>query len=91
MAKETTDAITPWNGVFKAITLQRPNDGDASTPKVAARLQPNDCMVGDVDGDGDYELIMKWEATNAHDQAQEGYTGLTFLSCYEIMGKNMVG
>ncbi len=86
IAKETTNAITPWNGVFKAITLQRPNDGDASTPKVAARLQPNDCMVGDVDGDGDYELIMKWEATNAHDQAQEGYTGLTFLSCYEIMG-----
>ncbi len=86
VAKETTDAITPWNGVFKAITLQRPNDGDASTSKVAARLQPNDCMVGDVDGDGDYELIMKWEATNAHDQAQEGYTGLTFLSCYEIMG-----
>ena len=84
--KETTDAITPWNGVFKGITLQRPNDGDASTSKVTARLQPNDCMVGDVDGDGDYELIMKWEATNAHDQAQEGYTGLTFLSCYEIMG-----
>ena len=86
VAKETTDAITPWNGVFKAITLQRPNDGDASTSKVAARLQPNDCMVGDVDGDGDYELIMKWEATNAHDQAQQGYTGLTYLSCYEIMG-----
>lgn len=86
VVKETTNAITPWNGVFKAITLQRPNDGDASTSKVAARLQPNDCMVGDVDGDGDYELIMKWEATNAHDQAQEGYTGLTFLSCYEIMG-----
>ena len=84
--KETTAAITPWNGVFKAITLQRPNDGDASWSKVAARLQPNDCMVGDVDGDGDYELIMKWEATNAHDQAQQGYTGLTFLSCYEIMG-----
>ena len=88
VVKETTTAINPWNGVFKAITLQRPNDGDASTSKVAARLQPNDCMVGDVDGDGDYELIMKWEATNAHDQAQQGYTGLTFLSCYEITGAN---
>ncbi len=86
VAKETTDAITPWNGVFKAITLECPNDRDASTPFVTIKLQPNDCMVGDVDGDGDYELIMKWEATNAHDQAQQGYTGLTFLSCYEIMG-----
>ena len=31
--------------------------------------------VGDLDGDGAYEIILKWEPTNAKDNSQSGYTG----------------
>lgn len=44
----------------------------------------NDCSVGDVDGDGQYELIVKWEPTNARDNSQGGMTGPVVLDCYKF-------
>lgn len=44
----------------------------------------NDASVGDVDGDGEYEIILKWEPTNAHDNSHDGYTGNVLLDCYKI-------
>ncbi len=45
---------------------------------------PNDCSVGDVDGDGVYELFVKWYPSNAKDNSQGGYTGYTYLDCYRL-------
>lgn len=50
---------------------------------------PNDCSVGDVDGDGDYELIVKWYPSNAKDNSQSGYTGNTIIDCYEFDGTQL--
>ena len=36
---------------------------------------PNDCSVGDVDGDGMYEIFMKWDPPNSKDNSQKGKTG----------------
>ena len=44
----------------------------------------NDASVGDVDGDGQYEIFLKWEPTNAHDNAHDGYTGPVIIDCYKI-------
>ena len=46
----------------------------------------NDCSVGDVDGDGQYELFVKWEPSNAHDNSHDGYTGSTLIDCYRLDG-----
>lgn len=48
--------------------------------------EPNDCSVGDVDGDGELELFMKWYPTNAKDNSQSGYTGNTIIDCYKLDG-----
>ena len=32
----------------------------------------NDASVGDVDGDGQYEIFLKWEPTNARDNSHDG-------------------
>ena len=45
----------------------------------------NDATVADVDGDGQYEIILKWDPSNAHDNAHDGYTGPTLLDCYKIV------
>ena len=46
----------------------------------------NDASVGDVDGDGEYEIILKWDPTNSHDNSHDGFTGPTYLDCYELDG-----
>ncbi len=49
----------------------------------------NDSSVGDVDGDGEYEIILKWDPTNSHDNAHDGLTGPTLIDCYELDGTHL--
>ncbi|MFM2296111.1 MAG: hypothetical protein RLZZ350_2524, partial [Verrucomicrobiota bacterium] len=49
----------------------------------------NDCSTADVDGDGEYEIILKWDPTNSHDNSQSGFTGDTFLDCYKLNGTRL--
>ena len=50
---------------------------------------PNDTSVGDLDGDGEYEIIVKWEPSNAKDNSQSGYTGNVYLDAYKIDGTRL--
>ncbi|WP_305852491.1 rhamnogalacturonan lyase family protein [Gracilibacillus caseinilyticus] len=49
----------------------------------------NDASVGDVDGDGEYEYIVKWDPSNSHDNSQTGYTGNVYLDAYELDGTRL--
>ena len=49
----------------------------------------NDASVGDVDGDGQYEIILKWEPSNSHDNSHYGYTGPTLFDCYRLSGERL--
>ena len=42
--------------------------------------------VGDLDGDGDYEYIVKWDPSNAKDNSQDGITGTVYLDAYQTDG-----
>lgn len=47
----------------------------------------NDASVGDVDGDGEYEIILKWSPSNAKDNSHDGYTGNVLIDCYKLDGR----
>ena len=96
---ETTDAVTPWDKKYLLLQLDRPEGGvhrfrsydDASKSyggwedNVPYSYYPNDMSVGDVDGDGQYELFLKWESTHAQDNSYlKGNTGSTYIDCYKI-------
>ncbi|MBQ8242650.1 MAG: hypothetical protein IJZ40_04180, partial [Bacteroidaceae bacterium] len=49
----------------------------------------NDASMGDVDGDGQYEIILKWDPSNAHDNAHDGYTGNVYFDCYRLTGEKL--
>lgn len=49
----------------------------------------SDCSVGDVDGDGVYEVFVKWDPTNSKDNSQSGYTGNVYIDCYTLAGKQL--
>ncbi len=70
---------------YLRLPLQRP--ADVTTPDgVASRYSPNEASVGDLDGDGEYEIILKWKPENARDNAQFGYTANTYLDAYKLDG-----
>ena len=50
---------------------------------------PNDTSVGDLDGDGEYELIVKWDPSNSKDNSQSGYTGPVYLDAYTLAGTRL--
>ncbi|MEV6495773.1 hypothetical protein AB0M20_45220, partial [Actinoplanes sp. NPDC051633] len=43
--------------------------------------------VGDVDGDGRYEYVVKWDPSNSKDVSQVGYTGNVYVDTYELDGR----
>jgi rhamnogalacturonan endolyase len=47
---------------------------------------PNDASVGDLDGDGEYEIILKQEM-RGRDNSQAGRTGETKLEAYKLDGR----
>jgi rhamnogalacturonan endolyase len=47
----------------------------------------NDASVADLDGDGEYEIILKWEPSAVRNPPQTGITGVTILDAYKMDGK----
>ena len=83
--KESSDTISPWSQNYLTVPLQRPSGGTTPAGENYS-YSPNDASVGDLDGDGMYEIILKWDPSNAKDNSQNGYTGNVFLDAYEFDG-----
>lgn len=73
---DTSSPVIPWDQQYKTLTLKRPGNNYAA----------NDMSVGDVDGDGQYELFVKWYPDNAKDNSQDGKTDNTLIDCYKLDG-----
>ena len=74
---------------YLPVKLQKPANGvtpDGQTYTYSA----NDASVADVDGDGQYEIILKWDPSNAHDNAHDGFTGPTIFDCYNITSSQLL-
>lgn len=76
---------TPWGSNFKDVPLKKPADGVTPAGQAYA-YSANDTSVGDVDGDGQYEFIVKWDPNNSKDVSQVGYTGNTYVDTYKADG-----
>ncbi len=84
---ETQDGVKPWTDQTKYITLQ----GGAPTDptNAGATYTPNDASYCDMDGDGEYEIILKWAPSNEKDAASNGTTSPAFYSCYKMDGTRL--
>lgn len=70
---------------YLTLPLQIPAAGEVEGSRYI--YSANDASVGDVDGDGEYEIILKWDPSNARNPPQTGFTGSTFIDAYKMNGK----
>ncbi len=63
--------------------------GGTTPDGVTYTYSPNDCSTGDVDGDGIYEIFVKWDPSNAKDNSHSGYTGNVYIDCYRLSGEKL--
>lgn len=83
----TTPANAPIRQ-YLSIPLHVPLGG--TTPdNVAYTYNANDCSVADLDGDGEYEIVVKWDPSNSKDNSQSGYTGNVYLDAYKMDGTQL--
>ena len=84
--KYTLPANAPLG--YLQIPLKKPAEGITPAGDTYT-YSPNDASIGDVDGDGEYEIILKWEPSNAKDNSHDGYTGEVYIDCYRMDGKQL--
>jgi rhamnogalacturonan endolyase len=81
-------AASVWATNYLDVPIQIPAGG--TTPDgVSYTYSANDASIGDLDGDGDYEIVLKWDPSNSKDNSQSGYTGNVYLDAYELNGTRL--
>lgn len=81
---ETSEAVSPWGKTYLTLKLDRPAKGEQG-----GTYTPNDMSVGDVDGDGQYELFVKWDPSTSKDNSQSGVTDNVYIDCYKLDGTKL--
>lgn len=92
---EKCNPVTVYNNSYFDIPLLKPDDEtiyDPSGTELATySFFPVDCSTGDVDGDGEYEIIVKWTSSE-HDVGSPGdpaYSGTVHLAAYKLDGTKL--
>lgn len=81
--EKTEESTIAWNKEYQEFVLQAPADQKMPDGTVAT-YTANDMSTGDLDGDGQLELIVKWDPSNSQDNSKDGYTGTTILDAYDL-------
>lgn len=85
---DTSKTVSVQSTNYFDIPLNKPSGG--TTPDgTAYTYSPNDASVADLDGDGEYEIILKWDPSNSKDNSQDGYTGNVIIDAYKLNGTRL--
>lgn len=84
----SSDTVEVWAQNYLSVPIDQPNGGVTPLSE-SYTYTANDMSIGDLDGDGEYELILKWDPTNSKDNSLSGYTGNVYLDAYEFDGTRL--
>ncbi len=93
--QDFSPVVTAWpnDQNYLRIPLQVPPQGvtpaTCPIPNEIYTYSANDASVGDLDGDGRYEIVLKWDPSNSKDNSQPGCTGNVLLDAYAMDGTQL--
>lgn len=78
------------------IPLDKPADDTSYAPASGdpSRIRPvgytaSDASVADLDGDGQMEIVLKWEPNNSKDNSHSGFTSPVLFDAYKLNGTKL--
>ncbi|MGM9936213.1 MAG: stalk domain-containing protein [Candidatus Ornithomonoglobus sp.] len=86
------DEAALLNNDYIGIKLDVPKGGTVILPdgqEQTYSYNANDCSAADLDGDGEFEIILKWDPTNSRDSSHLGATGSTIFDAYKLDGTKL--
>ncbi|WP_285842596.1 hypothetical protein [Metabacillus litoralis] len=86
--KAKSQEVEVLSNQYFDIPLQKP-EGGTIPDGVSYTYNANDASIGDLDGDGEYEIILKWDPSNSKDNSKAGYTGNVYIDAYELDGTRL--
>ena len=81
--QDRSEEVTAWDNIYTTLKL------DCPASQADYHYFPNDCSVADLDGDGQYEIVVKWDPSNNQDNSKSGKTGNVYLDAYKIDGTKL--
>lgn len=81
-------AVSVWHNSYLSIPLNKPADGRTKDGGFYS-YSAGDASVGDLDGDGEYEIVFLWNPSNAKDNSQSGYTGNVYIDAVKLDGTQL--
>nr|WP_281414057.1 rhamnogalacturonan lyase [Lederbergia ruris] len=83
-----TEEVGVWSEQYLSIPIDKP-EGGVTPDGVEYTYSANDASVGDVNGDGNYEIILKWDPSNSKDNSHSGHTGNVYIDAYTLEGERL--
>ncbi len=83
---EKCEEVSVWDDGYLEIPIDRPEA--VAIGNNAGTYQPGDASVADLDGDGEYEIVLKWDGVVA-DAGKGATTSNCIIDAYKLSGKKL--
>ena len=84
---EKSEAVTAWEKNYMDVKLETPPANSINGEDYT--YKPGDASIADLDGDGEFEIVVKWDPSNSKDAASAGFTGECIIDAYELDGTRL--
>ena len=90
---QMSDSVGVWENGYLDIPLAKAPESDVLQMDrngiYYGSYTPGDSSYGDLDGDGQYEIVMLWSPSDAKDAATGGRTGKVYMDAYKLDGTQL--